>query len=308
VTATPSTATAGAVSLSWNAVNDTGVAGGNVVLFECSIADDCNTGSWTANPADLAPWTRVDLSSTATSTSFQCGVVVSCVFRVGYVDGAGNISGVSNSVIATGIDAPTLTATAGNAPGKVDLSWTPPSTSATIASYQIDRDTGSGFVHLASVGPFQTTYADTLCTPGASCGYRVRALYTLGTSAYSTAQYVTAPPAALSIAAATAFNLDTTAPTVTITTPTSPATTSTTPTISGTRGTAPGDLSTVTILVYGGSDTSGSLVETLTDVNNTSAFSVMSATLAAGTYTVQASQSDTVGNVGLSAPVTFAAS
>jgi hypothetical protein len=192
--ATPSTTVAGRVDLTWAGTGDLGTAFGHYVLFECSVADDCSAGSWTSNPGDAAPWASSDLGGTATTTSFACGITTPCEFRIGYVDSAGNIGGVTNVVTAVGLDAPGLSAVASGSPGEIDLSWTAPSTAATITSYKIERDTGTGFTPLVVVSAGTTTYIDTTCGPGATCGYRVMAFYTVGTSAVSTAEYATAAP------------------------------------------------------------------------------------------------------------------
>ena len=94
------TSAAGHVDLQWlNAIN-TGTFG-HYVLFECNTNQNCATGSWTSVPTDAAPWTRVDLG-TETTASYVCGPGRGCMFRIGYVDGDGNIGGVSNAVTLTG--------------------------------------------------------------------------------------------------------------------------------------------------------------------------------------------------------------
>jgi titin len=192
--ATPSTTTAGNVNLTWSSPFDVGTSFGHYVVFQCSTSDNCSSGSWTTAPGDAAPWTATDLVGTATSTSVACGISTPCEFRIGYVGSGGHVGGVTNAVTAVGLDAPTLTATANGSSGSIDLSWTPPVTSATIVSYKIERDTGSGFAQLIVVGASPTTYTDNACGSGATCGYRVTALYTVGTSARSTPQSATAAP------------------------------------------------------------------------------------------------------------------
>ena len=101
--ATASTTTTGQIDLQWLNTFDPGAAFGHYVLFECGANQACANGSWTHDPADAAPWTRVDLSGTATTASYPCGTVTACTFRVGYVDAAGNIGGVSNAVVLVGV-------------------------------------------------------------------------------------------------------------------------------------------------------------------------------------------------------------
>jgi hypothetical protein len=103
--------------------------------------------------------------------------------------------------------------------------------------------------------------------------------------------------------------LDTTAPAVAIAGPvagqsfTAPAR----PPITGTAGTASGDAATVTLALYDGYAAAGTPRETLSaTVDGTGAFATApGADLPAGTYTVQAAQSDDLGHAGSSPAVTF---
>jgi hypothetical protein len=100
---------------------------------------------------------------------------------------------------------------------------------------------------------------------------------------------------------------DTTPPAVTLTQPASGASTSdTTPTFAGTGGTAAGDAATLSVAVYAGASASGTPVQTLSAPVSSGSWTVdASPALAPGTYTAQARQSDSSGNVGLTAAVTF---
>jgi large repetitive protein len=79
-----------------------------------------------------------------------------------------------------------------------------------------------------------------------------------------------------------------------------------TPTFSGSAGTATGD-SDVTVKVYSGTSASGSPVQTRTATPaGAGSWSVSATSLADGTYTAQATQTDTAGNPpGMSSPTTF---
>jgi len=101
--ATASTTTSGQIDLQWLNTFDPGTAFGHYVLFECDSSQACMNGDWTNDPTDAAPWTHVDLSGTATTASYPCGTVTACLFRVGYVDAAGNIGGVTNEVALVGV-------------------------------------------------------------------------------------------------------------------------------------------------------------------------------------------------------------
>lgn len=97
------------------------------------------------------------------------------------------------------------------------------------------------------------------------------------------------------------------APAVTITAPANgSATNATTPAITGTAGNANGDSTTVGVKIYSGTSASGTALQSKSATRNTSgAWSVNASTLAQGTYTVQATQTDTAGNTGTSAAITF---
>jgi hypothetical protein len=97
------------------------------------------------------------------------------------------------------------------------------------------------------------------------------------------------------------------APAVTLTGPANSSSVNTaTPTFHGAAGTASGNLNTVTVKVYSGSTASGTVVETLTAMASGGTWSVAaSPALAQGTYTAQAQQSNTAGNIGYSSANTF---
>jgi hypothetical protein len=104
------------------------------------------------------------------------------------------------------------------------------------------------------------------------------------------------------------FRIDTAIPTVTLTSPAAGAATNdTTPTFAGTAGTDAGDSATVTVRVYSGASAGGTPVQTVTATRQPGgSFAVdASPALAEGRYTAQASQTNDVGNTGLSEPVTF---
>ena len=103
-----------------------------------------------------------------------------------------------------------------------------------------------------------------------------------------------------------ATSVDTTAPSVTLTTPADGSVTGPTPTFSGAAGNAAGDLSTVTLRIYTGNSTGGQLVQTRTTSASAGSWSVnASPELSDGIYTARAEQADGAGNVGQSAAATF---
>jgi chitinase len=96
-------------------------------------------------------------------------------------------------------------------------------------------------------------------------------------------------------------------PTITLTTPADgSATNDTTPAFVGTADTATGDSSTVTIKVYSGTSTAGTLVQTKAGTRSGSSFNFsLTTALAQGTYTAVVTQTDTSGNTGTSNANTF---
>jgi hypothetical protein len=110
-------------------------------------------------------------------------------------------------------------------------------------------------------------------------------------------------------ASVTNVTIDNVAPTPTLTAPTGGSVTSNTRlTFSGAAGTAGGDLTAITVKIYNGTGTGGTVAQTLSATASAGSWSVTptaAQALADGIYTAQASQSDTVGNSGTSAAVTF---
>lgn len=104
------------------------------------------------------------------------------------------------------------------------------------------------------------------------------------------------------------FRVDTTAPTLSIATPKSnDALKSSRPTFSGSTGNATGDSSSVTIEIFAGESVSGEPAQKLSVERSGSSWTTggNGPRLPNGTYTVDVGESDSVGNAGISAPVTF---
>jgi Bacterial Ig-like domain len=104
------------------------------------------------------------------------------------------------------------------------------------------------------------------------------------------------------------WTVDTVAPIVTLSELAPGSTTSNTdPSLSGIAGTQPGDSTAVTVKVWPGSDSTGSPLQTKTTGRDpaSGAYSVSADTLADGTYTARAEQSDAAGNGGRSSTSTF---
>jgi len=104
--------------------------------------------------------------------------------------------------------------------------------------------------------------------------------------------------------AAVTFTVDTKPPAVSIEQPPTPSK-DTEPTLTGDAGAEPGDHENVTVTVYAGVSTAGSVVESKSVSAGGGKWSYKVAHLADGTYTAQAFQTDEAGNVGTSTAVTF---
>ena len=197
LSATPSLIAPGQVDLHWLDVVDKGAGFGHYVIFECDQNLTCGNGNWTNVTTDAAPWTRVVLNGTATTASYLCNVATSCNFRVGYIDSAGVIGGVTNAVAAAGVSAPVLTARPAPAPARSTSRGFRRRRARTITNYQIDRSTtgpAGTYTHLASgVAAVPTTYTDLTCNPGVSCSYKIRAFYSVGQSPDSNVSTTVSP-------------------------------------------------------------------------------------------------------------------
>jgi len=105
---------------------------------------------------------------------------------------------------------------------------------------------------------------------------------------------------------ANSFTVDTIAPAPTLVAPANGSLKNPPPTFTGQGGTASGDSAQVTVKVYTGPDTTGTLIRTLTTTLSSGSFSVdASPPLVNGTYTAQVEQVDQAGNVGRSSANTF---
>ncbi|MGH8882347.1 MAG: Ig-like domain-containing protein, partial [Stackebrandtia sp.] len=100
------------------------------------------------------------------------------------------------------------------------------------------------------------------------------------------------------------YTIDNTDPAITLT-PVGTPTSDNTPSLTGSAGIAAGDATSVTVTVYGGSDTTGPEVQTLTAPVASGAYSVDASSLTDGIYTAQATQTDSAGNTGVSLASTF---
>jgi hypothetical protein len=102
------------------------------------------------------------------------------------------------------------------------------------------------------------------------------------------------------------FTVDTSAPRVTLTAPSAGVVTSGgSVALAGTAGSEPGDVPTVAVRLFTGAEAGQTPTESLVVPAEGGVWSGVLGGLAPGTYTILASQGDTAGNTGTSAPTTF---
>ena len=178
---------------------------------------------------------------------------------------------------------PALTGTAGTATGD--------SNQITVKLYQGANTSG--------------TLLQTLTTTASSGAFNVDAT-ALAEGTYTAQASQSDAASNTDQSSANTFTVDTTAPAPTLTSPADGSSINdTTPTLAGSAGTDPGDSTQITVKLYAGPNTSGTLLQTLTPTASGGAYSVDAASLAEGTYTAQASQSDAASNTDQSSANTF---
>jgi Bacterial Ig-like domain len=154
----------------------------------------------------------------------------------------------------------------------------------------------------ASGPPIQTL----LSTPDGSGAYAVAASAPLSSGVYTVQAQQHELSGDVGLSQPVKFIISIPSPVVHLNSPGGPLTTAT-PTLTGTAGTASGDANTVKLLVYQGSDTSGTPLRTLSgSVDGQGRFSIqVTPGLADGVYTAVVAQSVSGGSLATSAPVTF---
>jgi Bacterial Ig-like domain len=194
------------------------------------------------------------------------------------------------------------TANAGNAPAA-----SASGTSVTV-SWSASTLSGGGAVDGYLVKRYDTSNA--LQTTGANCAGTVAALTCTengvpgGTWQYSVTPVKANWHGAESLK--TSVTVDTVPPAVTLTSPANGTFTNVNaPALSGAAGNAPGDSNTVTAKIYQGTGTGGSVLQTINVTRSGATWTTTAAALADGTYTAQATQTDTAGNTGTSSANTF---
>jgi uncharacterized membrane protein len=204
---------------------------------------------------------------------------------------------------STAASAPTVTL---NAPANDSTGNNPsPTFSGTASTDSGDLPTIT--VNIYSGSTATGTAVQTLTTSESNGTYSVAASPSLADGIYTAVASQSDSSETTGTSSANTFTIDTVAPTVTLTTPVNGSSTNNTaPTFSGAAGTATGDLATITVKIYSGSTATGTPVQILTTTQSNGSYSVAaSPSLADGTFTAVASQSDSAGNTGTSSAHTF---
>lgn len=291
-----------AISSVTNPVNQTNASSTTIkgtALANASISVTASDGTTTTSPAVTTTagsdgtWTAtVNVSNlkdgtityTATGT---LGSSTSTASQTTTKDTVGPAVTITTPGNGTTIDTgkPTFIGTAGTAAGDLNP--------ITVKIFQGSTTTG--------------TPVDTLTTTANGGAYSVQeTVMTLANGTY-TAQVSQSDSDGNTGTSTSTFVIDTVGPLVSLTAPVNGSTINDNrPAFSGAAGTATGDLSTITVNIYSGTSATGTPVQTLTTTASGGHYSVQPATaLDQGTFTAQASQSDSAGNTGLSSTSTF---
>ena len=216
------------------------------------------------------------------------------------VDGAGNVGVSAPSTLVLDNIAPVVTLTSPTG-GSVTNQATP--RFAGVAG----TTAGDGASVTVSIFDSSSKLAQTASgqRDAVTGAYSFRASSALSDGSYTAVASQTDDAGNTGQTATVTFRVDTQPPVLTLTAPAAGRSADTTPSFAGAGGTSAGDNPSVTVRVYRGTLPSGPAIATLTAAISSGAYHSATARLADGTYTTQASQSDTAGNVGTSAPVTF---
>jgi hypothetical protein len=239
-----------------------------------------------AHQADSPP----SLHDVTSGTNGSCGGTTMCKGAVGY-DGPTGV-GTPNGIAAFG--SPVVDTTAPQT--TIDSGPSGPTNDSTPTFAFSSSEAGSSFqcnLDAAGFAPCSSPLTTASLADGPH-SFEVRATDKAANTDQS--------PASRS------FNVDTVAPAISLTAPAAGSfSASSTPTISGTAGIATGDSTAVSIKIYAGTGTGGTLLQTRATGADpaTGAYSVAATSLPSGTYTAQASQADSATNTGTSTPRTF---
>jgi hypothetical protein len=249
-----------------------------------TLTGTATSGSWSVAPAGALPDGTYTVQATQSDAPGNVGNSAPSTFTIDTVPPAVTLSTPVNESVTTS-QKPTFTGTAGTASGD----------SATV---RVDIYSG-----LAVSG----TPVQTLITTATAGSWSVSASTALTNGTYTAQAHQLDTAGNAGTSAANTFTVNAVVPSVTLTAPANgTAMNSSIPTFTGAAGTASGDSSTVTVELYLGSSASGVPAQTLTTTQAGGHWSTVPVSaLPDGTYTAQATQSNTAGNTGASAPSTF---
>ncbi|MDQ2957537.1 MAG: Ig-like domain-containing protein [Actinomycetota bacterium] len=243
-----------------------------------------SAGSWNLTLAALAPNRQYAVRASQADSYGNIGIA-SSTFVLDTLAPQVSLAGLPGLTSAT----PTFTGTAGTV----------------AASATSSADAGTVTVRVYAGSSTGGNLIRTLTANVAGGNYTVPA-GALGTGTY-TAQASQADGAGnVSLSAASTFTVDGSAPAVSLQSIPAYGTDST-PSFSGTAGTAPGDQAGVSVAIYAGGSATGTPLQVVSSTRTGGSWTVLvfSALPANAQYTVQASQLDAAGNLGLSVARSF---
>ncbi len=179
-------ATASSANLSWTASTDN--VGVTAYYIERCLGSGCTT------------FTQIGTSSTDSYTDTGLSASTSYTYRVRATDAAGNLSGYSNTAVATttvGLTAPSGLIVVAAASSEIDLAWSGSTGGSGTISYLLERCNGVSCSSFAQIGaPSGTSYNSTSLSASSSYSYRARATDPQGDlSPYSNTVSYTTPAA-----------------------------------------------------------------------------------------------------------------
>jgi hypothetical protein len=276
-----------------------GTASGDATTVTVSIY---NGSSVTGSPAQQRIATvTAGAWSTVPSTPLASGTYT---IQAQQTDTAGNTGTSAANTITIDATAPTVTLTA-PANGSATNSQTP---AITGTAGTATGDSTTITVKIYSGSGTSGTLLQTL-TPTRTGGTWTTTPTTLGQGTYTAQATQTDAAGNAGTSTANTFTIDTTPPTVTLTScPVTGPSSNRVVTPTGTAGTATGDNQTITITIYNGSGTTGTTFQTLTTTATAGVWTATSNKLThSNTYTIRAAQTDTAANTGLTTTCTFTA-
>ena len=276
-----------------------GIASGDLAGVTVTVYNGPNT---LGTVAAALPTTRSALTGAYTidATALPEGTYTAVATQQ---DAAGNSAASGANTFVVDTTAPVVTLT--NPANALSTNDTTPTYNGTATAAAGDLTTIVVRIYSGSVvtgSPLQTLNA-----PRSGTSWTIDGAVALADGTYTAQSSQSDAAGNTGTSAAHTFVVDTTAPVLTLAAPLDATRTNdTTPTYSGVAGNLAGDSASVTVNIYSGSVVAGSPVQTRAATRSGGTWTIAgSPALGAGTYTAQATQVDTAGNTGTSAPHTF---